>query len=56
MSEDQYEEFYKKCTKMFMKSINRIISDKNIKFKKKLECMDQIDKYIDLASEKVFEG
>jgi len=52
LSEDKYEQFFKACTKMFSRAIDRIIYDRNIKVKKKLELMAKIDEYIDLATEK----
>ena len=49
---DKYELFFKKCTKMFTKSLARILSDKNTSYSKKLDYIHKIDRYIDKVQEK----
>ena len=49
---DKYELFFKKCTRMFTKSLARILSDKNTSYTKKLDYIHKIDRYIDKVQEK----
>lgn len=47
---EKYEQYYKKCTRMFTKAICRIIDDKRLKWKEKINYMRDIDRWIDIAS------
>ena len=49
---EKYEQYYKKCTRMFTKAICRIIDDKRIKWDQKIKYMRDIDRWIDIASER----
>jgi len=46
---EKYEQFFRKCTKMFSKAINRIIEDKRTNQEQKLKYMKDIDKWIEVA-------
>ena len=46
---EKYEIFFRKITKMFSKSIIRIMEDKMLTWKQKIKYMKDIDRYIDKA-------
>ena len=52
--EERYELFYKACTRMFSKAMDRILRDPNLPYTKKLDHLHKIDEYIDKAAEKRF--
>lgn len=46
---EKYELFFRKTTRMFSKSIIRIMEDKRLTWKQKIKYMKDIDRYIDKA-------